>query len=198
MRYLGLLEPPDPAKGLVLARAANGDLRRYLDAYGASIDTPLRLKWCTQAAEGLAYCHEQGVLHCDLRPDNMLLDDNLDLLLSDFGGSGNNDYDGQGLPNHGFFDPTQDSYDVTEATEVFGLGSCLYNIMTGSLPHGSTAMANANGSTDYQYIQEFTRLVSQGEFPDVSGLTGGDIILGCWTRKFQAVEEVYQQYRHLG
>lgn len=126
----------------------------------------------------------------------MLLDANLDLWLSDFGGSGNKEYNGHGLPNYGFFDPREDSFDVTEATEVFGLGSCLYNIMTGSLPHGSSAVTSR--VTDYQYIEEFKRLVGQGEFPDVSGLVGGNIIMGCWTGKFQAVEEVYERYLGVG
>jgi serine/threonine protein kinase len=65
----------------------------------------IMLRWCTEAAEGLAYCHGMGVLHCDLRPDNLLLDGNLSIQICDFGGSVCGKLDGGGLPDYGFFDP---------------------------------------------------------------------------------------------
>lgn len=59
--------------------ASNGSVQQYLNIRGNSIDDRLRLKWCKQAAEALDYCHTLKVLHCDLRPDNMLLTADLDL-----------------------------------------------------------------------------------------------------------------------
>ena len=73
-RFVGLLEPPQPIRGLLFADAEHGDIYRYMSSHKETIDDSLRLKWCKQAAEGIAYCHERGVLHCDLRPENMLLD----------------------------------------------------------------------------------------------------------------------------
>lgn len=52
----------------------------------ASIMPPaLRLKWACQLVAALQHCHEHGVVHADLKPANLLLDQHQDLLLFDFG-----------------------------------------------------------------------------------------------------------------
>lgn len=194
-RFLGLVDPPQPTKGLLFAEAANQDVFRYLKSHGNTAHLALRLKWCQQAAEGLAHCHGHNVLHCDIRPDNMLLDANLDLKLCDFGGSKNNTYDGGGLPDYGFFDPREYGIDVTEETEIFGLGSSLYTIMTGHLPHGAS-MPNTT-TAGLAYIENFKSLLNKDELPDTSRLEGGGIIKQCWTQDVSSAEAVYQQYLRL-
>lgn len=41
--------------------------------------------WMRQAAEGLQHAHENGILHRDIKPGNLLLDARLKLLITDFG-----------------------------------------------------------------------------------------------------------------
>ena len=122
----------------------------------------------------------------------MLLDANLDLCLCDFGGSKNPQYDGEGLPDYGFFDPRDKGIDVTEDTEIFGLGSSLYNFMTGHLPHGPSEITTVPEAV--QYMHDFTRLLTEAQFPDVSTIVGGNIIMGCWNKTFRTVKEVYECY----
>ncbi|KAL8762866.1 MAG: hypothetical protein Q9184_001211 [Pyrenodesmia sp. 2 TL-2023] len=195
VRYLGCLQPLEPSRGLLFLEATNGSVQQYLNDRGDSIDERLRLKWCKEAAEAVDYCHELKVLHCDLRPDNMLLDANLDLSLCDFGGSKNEEHDGEGLPDYGFFDPRGDVLSVTEATEVFGLGSSIYTIMAGHLPHGPSIFKTAEDQSDYAKI--FERLVQEGKFPDTSNIRGGDIIRDCWNRNIQSAKEAFTRYREL-
>jgi len=183
------LNPSEPAKDLLFVEAVNGDVQRYLHAQGESISLQLRLKWCVEASAALAYCHARGVLHCDLRPDNMLLNADLDLFLCDFGGSKNDSYDGEGLPDFGFFDPRVDSFDVTANTEIFGLGSSIYTILTGHLPHGPSILKTAQERLDYAYT--FERLALEGKFPETSELIGGDIIKDCWNQKIKTAEETH-------
>ncbi|KAI9756835.1 MAG: hypothetical protein M4579_003671 [Chaenotheca gracillima] len=195
VQYLGSAEPSEPTRDLLLIESVHGDLQQYLSSEGSSIDERLRLKWCKQAAEALAYCHARNVIHCDLRPDNMLINADLELSFCDFGGSKCGEYDGEGLPDYGFFDPRSDPLGVTEATEVFGLGSSLYTIMTGHLPHGPPILKTAQDRLDY--AAKFNDLVLKGEFPDTSQIKGGDIISDCWTRKIESAQEVFSHYVEL-
>jgi serine/threonine protein kinase len=64
----------------------NGSLVKYLkdlDA-GAPVDM---LRLMSQVARGMAYLHKQGVLHGDLKAANVLVDDGLRCVISDFGQS---------------------------------------------------------------------------------------------------------------
>lgn len=176
--------------------AVNGSVQQYLHVQGSSIDDRLRLKWCKQASEALYYCHTRNVLHCDLRPDNMLLNADLDLSLCDFGGSKNEGYDGEGLPDYGFFDPRSDPLDVTEATEIFGLGSSMYTIMVGHLPHGPSIIKSVQ--EQLHYVKRFERFGLEGNFPNTSDIKGGDIISDCWNRKIKSAKEAFIRYEEFG
>ena len=191
--FLGLLDPLEPRKGLLFAQAVNGDVTQYLKTHGDSTGPSLRVKWCKQAADALSHCHARGVLHCDLRPDQMLLDGDLNLFLCDFGGSENAEHSGGNLPAHGFFDPREDNFEVTKEMEVFGLGSCMYCFMTGHLPHDPTS----TNAASYAYVEKFSRLLKQGDLPDTSALEGGDIITKCWTREIGSTREVLARYEEL-
>lgn len=195
IRYLGCLQPSEPSRDLLFVEAANGSVQQYLNVRGSLIDDRLRLKWCKEAAEALYYCHTRKVLHCDLRPDNMLLNADLDLSLCDFGGSKNEEYDGGGLPDYGFFDPRSDSLAVTEATEIFGLGSSMYTIMVGHLPHGPTILKTAQERL--HYAEGFQRLGLEGNLPDTSDIRGGDIIRDCWTQKITSAKEAFTRHGQL-
>ena len=43
------------------------------------------LKMCVGMLDGLAHAHAQGVIHCDIKPSNILLDNNSSVKLTDFG-----------------------------------------------------------------------------------------------------------------
>src|SRR5262249_12251978 len=123
-----------------------GTLARRLHAPSAS-KSPLNLmqtlKLLTQAAHALGYAHGQGILHRDIRPSNMLLRSDHDLLLTNFGisrlfRSG----DHESLDNiDGYIAPEQ----IDElrygfegpATDVYSLGVVLFECATGVLPFSS-------------------------------------------------------------
>lgn len=125
----------------------------------------------------------------------MLLNADLNLSLCDFGGSKNEEYDGGGLPDYGFFDPRSDILAVTEATEVFGLGSSMYTIMVGHLPHGPLILKTAQERLDY--AEKFERLGLKGKFPDTSNIRGGDIIRDCWSHNIRSAKQAFTRYWEL-
>ncbi|KAF2184532.1 kinase-like protein [Zopfia rhizophila CBS 207.26] len=100
VKYIGTTANPH---GIWLVEAHSGNLQQYQEQHGNTIEDSQRCKWCIQAAEAVSYIHSEGVLHCDLRPANCLLDKNLDLVLCDFGGSRFGKLSGKGLPDSGFF-----------------------------------------------------------------------------------------------
>lgn len=71
---------------LVLEFMPNGTLKEYLIVH-PEVSLPQRLRWIEQAAEGIHLLHSSGVVHCDAGPQNILLDADLNLRISDFGGS---------------------------------------------------------------------------------------------------------------
>ncbi|KAJ3686050.1 hypothetical protein LUZ61_015214 [Rhynchospora tenuis] len=87
MRIITACSLPD-FKALVLPFMANGSLERCL--YSGSIELGLvaRVNICSDIAEGMAYLHHHSpvkVIHCDLKPSNVLINDDMTALVSDFG-----------------------------------------------------------------------------------------------------------------
>lgn len=69
---------------ILLEYASNGCLYFYIDTQ-KGIPERLALRFLYEAAGALAYLHSQGVIHRDVKPENMLLDDTFNLKLCDFG-----------------------------------------------------------------------------------------------------------------
>jgi serine/threonine protein kinase len=69
---------------LVLDYAPNGSLRtRHADGEKLSLETVMQ--YVTQIADALQYAHDKNIIHRDIKPDNVLIDQHGTLLLSDFG-----------------------------------------------------------------------------------------------------------------
>ncbi|RIA93658.1 kinase-like domain-containing protein [Glomus cerebriforme] len=68
---------------LVLEYAPNGNLSSYLKTN--TVTWSFKAKVCRDIALGLMHCHDNNVLHFDLKPENVLLDKDLVPKLADFG-----------------------------------------------------------------------------------------------------------------
>ncbi|MGH9304500.1 MAG: protein kinase domain-containing protein, partial [Acidimicrobiales bacterium] len=69
---------------LVLEFLAGGSLRSLLDT-GVKLDHSQVALIGFQAATGLAYAHRRGIVHRDIKPGNLLFDDEGHLRIADFG-----------------------------------------------------------------------------------------------------------------
>ncbi|HEY4388808.1 MAG TPA: serine/threonine-protein kinase [Ktedonobacteraceae bacterium] len=68
----------------VLDYAAHGTMRQYAPA-GTRLPLSTVVHVVKQGASALAYLHQQGVVHRDVKPENLLIQSDLQVLLSDFG-----------------------------------------------------------------------------------------------------------------
>lgn len=95
-------------------------------------------------AEAVQYAHSQGVIHRDLKPDNVLLDQQGNPIVTDFGLAkfiqpdlaGTQEGILMGTPQ--YMAPEQiraDSTRVDERTDVYALGAILYELLTHAPPH---------------------------------------------------------------
>ncbi len=101
----------------------------------------LLLKLC----DAIDYAHRLGLLHLDLKPANVLLDERNEPLITDFGLArhmdGNGGVDTQevsGTPS--FMAPEQiltKQFRLTVATDIYALGAILYRCLSGISPHGA-------------------------------------------------------------
>jgi len=107
---------------------------------------PTEARWIALAlAEGLAEVHAQGLLHRDLKPQNVLFADDGRPLLADFGlakvsGLERLTRTGELLGTPAYMAPEQVvGAPVDERTDVYGLGAVLYHLLTGQAPVEGTS-----------------------------------------------------------
>jgi len=117
----------------------------YCDQRRLGIDARLRL--FLDACEAVAYAHRSLVVHRDLKPSNILVSDDGRVKLLDFGIAKllepDTDVDTPTLTVAGFQMLTPEyaapeqvrGESVTTATDVYGLGAVLYELLSGYRPH---------------------------------------------------------------
>lgn len=69
---------------LIMEYMIGGDLKSLLTMYGY-FDEPMAIFYAMELALALEYLHSHGIIHRDVKPDNLLLDNRGHLKLTDFG-----------------------------------------------------------------------------------------------------------------
>jgi serine/threonine protein kinase len=106
-----------------------------------------------EIAIGLVHAHGKGVLHCDLKPANVLLDQDLHPRLADFGQSRMSNEQRPALGTLFYMAPEQaDLKAVPDARwDVYALGAVFYCMLTGQPPYRTDeASTTISGGADLE------------------------------------------------
>ncbi|KAL2072451.1 hypothetical protein VTL71DRAFT_11794 [Oculimacula yallundae] len=178
--------------GLLLEYAPHGSLDRYLTENIATDQQ--RLKWSSQATEAVAVIHSKGVIHCDIKVPNLLLDAELNVKLCDFqgrllGSNGQILSDGGSTENPKFFMPRDDPTYADIMTDIFALGSTIYHIVEGHEPFPEL--------DSFSDEDEITTNFSSGQFPQPKCTSVKEVIHNCWGAKYSSTNEVLLDLQQL-
>lgn len=119
----------------VMEYMESGALEDHLADGPLPVDQALTL--FREVAIGLRHAHDKGVLHCDLKPANVLLDQDGKPRLADFGQSRLSHEQAPALGTLFYMAPEQASLDAVPnaAWDVYALGALFYCMLTGAPPH---------------------------------------------------------------
>jgi len=134
---------------LVTEYVPGTDLRKLVRRNGA-MGMEAAASVISQAAAGLAHAHQQGLVHRDVKPGNVLVSPDGHAKLSDLGLAGPLEGDAETDPRFGKIvgtadylspDHIQTPWQPTPAWDIYSLGCTLYYAVTGKVPFpgGSTA-----------------------------------------------------------
>jgi serine/threonine protein kinase/outer membrane protein assembly factor BamB len=127
---------------LVMDYLPNGNIRRS-HPKGTPLPLPTIVSYVTQVASALQYAHDKKLIHQDIKPENMLLDRDNTLVLSDFGialMSQSSRYQStqEVAGTAAYMAPEQFQGKPRRASDQYALGVVVYEWLTGDCPfHGS-------------------------------------------------------------
>lgn len=147
------------------------NLHEYVCRLGSLSDV-LSLKILLDAAKGLAFAHDAGVIHRDIKPGNIMIGKDLDVKVLDFGLAKSLDNSqsldgltkaGAGLGSLMYVSPEQltNAKNVDLRTDIYSLGATLYFMKAVAHPFASDVPAECmtkiqNGQLDWSPIPPVT------------------------------------------
>lgn len=127
---------------LVMDYAPKGSLLQKFPR-GQPVDPVTLAPYVQQIADALHYAHEQGIIHRNLKPENVLRGAKREALLSDFGMSFISSLQGQNMqvqniqaavPATAYMAPEQIQGQAVPASDQYALAAMIYEWLTGSPP----------------------------------------------------------------
>lgn len=118
-----------------------------LDQCGKPIAEPLVRHYLNQLLSALEYVHFNGILHLDIKPNNIMIDNHGKAILIDFGASKVFDFNSEThsvlsttagvsyTPGYAPFEQISgQSKNLGTHSDIYSLGATLYNLLTGLVP----------------------------------------------------------------
>lgn len=133
-------------------------LKEVMQKYPKGMPVPEVLVYMQALCSALGYAHANGVVHCDIKPANVMVDRGGQVFLADFGiarhaESSTTTIAGAGTPS--YMSPEQITANaVVPASDVYSLGVLLYEMVTGQRPfRGEEQDSMGKGNTSGERIR---------------------------------------------
>lgn len=117
-------------------------LKEYIEQQGI-VDTREAIYFVTQILRALQHAHDKGIVHRDIKPQNIMLVSDGTIKVTDFGiarfsRSETRTMNGEAIGSVHYISPEQVKGSVTDArTDIYSVGVVLYEMLTGKLPFES-------------------------------------------------------------
>lgn len=126
---------------IVMEYVEGQTLKEYIQERGKlSVDEAV--KFAIAIAEGLEHAHAMGIVHCDIKPHNMLITKSGRLKVTDFGiaramnSQNTMMYTNSVMGSAHYLSPEQASGKAIDgSTDIYSLGVVLYEMLTGRVPY---------------------------------------------------------------
>ncbi|HXO21094.1 MAG TPA: serine/threonine-protein kinase [Thermoanaerobaculia bacterium] len=129
---------------LVVEYLDRGSLADVLSRDGSRVPRAQALAWARQALSGLGYAHKKGIVHRDVKPANLLLNDTGELVVADFGiaradGVPSMTTTGIAVGTPQYMSPEQilTPERIDGRADIYSLGIVLYELLAGRPPFDS-------------------------------------------------------------
>ncbi|NOZ24118.1 MAG: protein kinase [Planctomycetes bacterium] len=144
------------------------------------MDVTIAANYIAQALKGLARAHSLGIIHRDIKPDNLMVSENGEVKIADFGLARMNTSQEVSLTMSGavmgtphYMSPQQaEGKELNQQADIYSLGATFYHMVTGVTPFtgdsamsilykAGTAKAQAPHKRNAQIPLELSRLIEK-------------------------------------
>lgn len=135
----------EPNSAYIVMRLLPNSLRLALKEL--TFDPEMVVKIVEQLCSALSLFHEQDIVHRDIKPDNIMLDDAMNVYLSDFGLAkmlwDTSEPDEEGITGSPpYMAPEQiRGEELTPQTDIYALGIIIYELLAGKHPFAGTKLS---------------------------------------------------------
>ena len=120
---------------IAMELVAGGSLDKLMQNSGSSIDIPRVMKICEQVAQALRCAADQGLVHGDVKPENVLLDANGNAKLVDFGLAAMQKDTNEIWGTPYYIAPEKVKKEpIDYRADMYSLGGTIYHALTGVAP----------------------------------------------------------------